>query len=161
VHDRLHFGLNILRHDGEGGGVGKSGEQFRRQGGGDFGFAVFFVDGDAAGQGDVHAHVFGQDLGGLLRIAHFEDVARVRQRKSFRGERFFQIVSAEDAEAVRGDGGAEVFDGDGGCFVGFDDVAHEVRLRRWHAFAMGDRAPGARKEGAVLSAGVASGIRSP
>ena len=126
VHYGFHLGLDVLGHGGEGGGGGESGEQFGRERGGDLGLPVFLVDADAARQGDVHAHVFGEDLRSLLGIADFEDMTRVRERESLRGKCFLEVVGVEDAEAVLGHGGAEVFDGGRGSFLGFDDVTHDA-----------------------------------
>jgi hypothetical protein len=61
-----------------------------------------------------------------LRIADFEDVAGLREGKSFGGQRFLQILGVEDAEAVLRYRRAQILHRGFGCFVCFDDVAHRV-----------------------------------
>lgn len=66
------------------------------------------IAGNAAWQGDVHAHVGCADGRGLLGIADFEDVSGVWQVEALAGERGLQIVDVQHAIAMLFDGGCEV-----------------------------------------------------
>lgn len=83
----VHYGdqgvFDFLGYDGEGGGGREGGKEFCWQDGGNHGAAIFLINGDTAGQGDVHANVFGENSGGLAWVADIQNMASMAEWKTF------------------------------------------------------------------------------